>query len=230
MGVVLALGAPVGLAGLRLATAGEVSVTALGREIEQDLGAFLYVTLSTMAVFFGFGYVLGRQVDALVDLSRTDPLTGLRNQRAFDERLADEVARAGRYGGPLSLLIADVDSLKAVNDRGGHHAGNLALRAVADAMRKDARQTDLAARIGGDEFALIAPSTDASEAAALGDRIRSLVAEHDAVHVTISVGVATLGRERPDAGGLLRAADAALYEAKHRGRNQGGRGRVVPAS
>ena len=225
MGVGLALGAPVGLAGLRLAAAGEVSLAALGREIEQDLAAFLYVTLSTMVVFFAFGYVLGRQVDALVDLSRTDPLTGLRNQRAFDERLADEVARAGRYGGPLSLLIADVDSLKAVNDRGGHHAGNLALRAVGDAMRKDARQTDMAARIGGDEFALIAPNTDASEAAALGDRIRSLVAQNEAVEVTISVGVATLGRERPEGEALLRAADAALYEAKHRGRN-----RVVSAA
>ena len=220
MGVVLALGAPVGLAGLRLATAREVSIVALGREVDQDLGAFLYVTLSTMAVFFAFGYVLGRQADTLVDLSRTDPLTGLRNQRAFEERLAEEVARAGRYGGPLSLLIADVDALKAVNDRGGHHAGNAALRAVADAMRKDARQTDMAARIGGDEFALIAPNTEASEAAALGDRIRCLVAEHDAVDVTISVGVATLDVERPDGEALLRAADAALYEAKHRGRNQ----------
>jgi diguanylate cyclase (GGDEF)-like protein len=220
LGVVLALGAPVGLVCLRLASTREVSVMALSREIEQDLAAFLYITLSTMAVFFGFGYVLGRQADALVDLSRTDPLTGLRNQRAFEERFADEVARAARYGGPLSLLIADVDSLKAVNDRGGHHAGNLALRAVGDAMRKHARQTDLAARIGGDEFALIAPNTDASEAVALGDRIRCLVAEQDAVAVTISVGVATLDLERADGEALLRAADAALYEAKHRGRNQ----------
>jgi diguanylate cyclase (GGDEF)-like protein len=87
-------------------------------------------------------------------------------------------------------------------------------------MRKHARQTDMAARIGGDEFVLIAPNTDASEAAALSDRIRCLVAEHDAVEVTISVGVATLDMERPDGKALLRAADAALYEAKHRGRNQ----------
>jgi diguanylate cyclase (GGDEF)-like protein len=220
IGVLLALGAPLGLAILRLATASETSAQALSRELERDFGAFLYVTASTMVVFFAFGYVLGRQADALLDLSRTDPLTGLRNQRAFEERLAEEVARAGRYGGPLSLLIADVDSLKAVNDRGGHHEGNLALRAVADAIRKDARQTDLAARIGGDEFALLAPSTVATEAVALGDRIRCLVAEQDAVAVTISVGVATLGAERPDAEALLQAADAALYEAKHRGRNQ----------
>jgi diguanylate cyclase (GGDEF)-like protein len=219
IGVVLALGAPLGLAILRLTTTSAMSLEALRGEVEQDLGAFLYVTASTVVVFFGFGYVLGRQADALVDLSRTDPLTGLRNQRAFEERLAEEVARAGRYGGPLSLLIADVDGLKAVNDRGGHHAGNLALRAVADAMRKDARQTDLAARIGGDEFALLAPNTLASEAVALGDRIRCLVTE-GAAGVTISVGVATLRPDRPEAEALLQAADAALYEAKHRGRNQ----------
>jgi diguanylate cyclase (GGDEF)-like protein len=219
-GVVLALGAPLGLAVLRLATASGMSVEALRGEVEHDLGAFLYVAASTVVVFFAFGYVLGRQADALVDLSRTDPLTGLRNQRAFEERLAEEVARAGRYGAPLSVLIADVDGLKAVNDGGGHHAGNLALGAVADAMRRDARQTDLAARIGGDEFALLAPNTLASEAVALGDRIRCLVGEHGQSGVTISVGVATLGAERPDPAALLRAADAALYEAKRRGRNQ----------
>lgn len=219
-GIVLALGAPLGLALLRLAAAPEVSATALRREWERDFAGFLYVSASTMVVFFAFGYVLGRQVDALADLARTDPLTGLRNQRAFEERLAEEIARSGRYGGPLSLLIADVDGLKAVNDRSGHHAGNLALRAVADAMRKDARQTDLTARIGGDEFALLAPNTIAGEATALGDRIRRLVAEQDAVPVTISVGVATLGTARPNAETLLEAADAALYEAKRRGRNQ----------
>jgi diguanylate cyclase len=225
LGAILAQGAPLGLALLRMSIGGERSAAGFREAIEQDPAAFLYVTLSTMVVFFAFGYVLGRQADALVDLSRTDPLTGLRNQRAFDERLGEEVARAARYGGPLSLLVADVDSLKALNDRGGHHAGNLALRAVAAAMRTDARQTDLAARIGGDEFALIAPKTDATEAAALGDRIRGLVEHHDAIGVTISVGVATLGPELPDAQALLRAADAALYEAKHRGRN-----RVVAAA
>jgi len=219
-GIVLALGAPLGLLGLRLAAAPEASATALRFELERDSAAFLYVTASTMVVFFAFGYVLGRQADVLADLSRTDPLTGLRNQRAFEDRLAEEVARAGRYGGPLSLLLVDVDGLKAVNDRSGHHAGNLALRAVADAMRKDGRQTDMAARIGGDEFAVLAPNTIAAEAIALGDRLRRLVAEQDAVPVTISVGVATLVAARPDAEGLLDAADAALYEAKHRGRNQ----------
>jgi diguanylate cyclase (GGDEF)-like protein len=220
MGAVLAAGAPLGLALLRSAAVREFSVAVVAREVKRDLPTFLYVTLSTLAVFSAFGYVLGRQADALVDLSRTDPLTGLRNQRAFEERLVEEVARAQRYHTPLSLIIADVDGLKAINDRGGHHAGDVALRAVGEALRQDARQTDLAARVGGDEFALIAPNTVAPEAFALGERIRCLVAGPGAAGITISVGVATSDFDRPDAAALLQAADAALYEAKRRGRNQ----------
>lgn len=220
MGAVLAIGAPVGLALVRLGVLPNFSAAAFTLEVMQDLPAFLYVTVSTLAVFSAFGYVLGRQADVLVELSRADPLTGLRNQRTFEERLVEEVMRAGRYGMPLSLLSADVDGLKAINDRGGHHAGNVALRAVAEALRQNARQTDLAARVGGDEFALLAPNTEACEAVGLGERIRGLVAERGAAGITISVGVATLHPERPDAAALLQAADAALYEAKRRGRNQ----------
>src|SRR4029077_10198879 len=133
---------------------------------------------------------------------------GLHNRRAFDERLVAEVAHAGRYRSPLSLLVADVDGLKVINDAGGHQAGNVALQVVADALRRDSRQTDLAARIGGDEFAMIATDTAADEAFAIGDRIRRVVAEHRGGGVTLSVGVATLDLDRPDAGELLRAADA----------------------
>jgi diguanylate cyclase (GGDEF)-like protein len=181
------------------------------------------VTLSTLVVFTAFGYALGRHADALSDLSRTDSLTGLRNQRAFDERLEEEVARAGRYGSPLSLLILDIDRLKAINDQSGHEAGNAALRAVGGALRVGARLSDLASRIGGDEFAIIAPSTDASAAHALGERIRALVAGTEKGPlgpVTVSVGVSTLEHEGAAASTLLRAADKALYEAKHQGRNR----------
>lgn len=230
MGVVLAAGAPLGLAVLKFAVLRELSAAAFSREVKQDLPAFLYVTISTLVVFSAFGYVLGRQADALLDLSRTDPLTGLRNQRAFEERLVEEVARAGRYRTPLSLIVADVDGLKAINDRGGHHAGDVALRAVAGALRHDVRQTDLAARVGGDEFAMIAPNTAADEAFAFGERIRCLVAEQGAVGITISVGVATLDLEGPDAAALAQAGDAALYEAKRRGRNQVVSAAVSPAA
>jgi len=217
---VLALGAPIGLCLLRLALDPAAGPTACARSVVSDLPAFLYVTLSTIAVFSGFGYVLGRQVDTLIDLARTDPLTALRNPRAFDERLAEEIARAVRYGTPLSLLVADVDGLKGINDSAGHHAGDAALRAVGEAMRQDARRTDLAARIGGDEFALLAPSTTIDEALSLAERMRRRVSLQDAPPVTVSVGVAALDQGRADAATLRSAADAALYDAKRRGGNR----------
>jgi diguanylate cyclase (GGDEF)-like protein len=216
----LAAGAPSGLLLVKAATAPAADLAGLVSSVRQDPSIFIYVTVSTLAVFSAFGYVMGRQADALEDLSRTDPLTGLGNDRAFDEGLQDEVARAGRYGGPLSLLIADVDGLKAINDRDGHSAGNAALRAVARALADHARQTDLIARIGGDEFALLAPYTEARDALALGERIRLLLAGSSAIDgLTVSIGVATLDPGRP-AGELFEAADAALYEAKRQGRNR----------
>jgi diguanylate cyclase (GGDEF)-like protein len=217
----LSAGAPVGLLVVRLAGAETIDSSALRRELEADPPTYAYVLLSTLVVFASFGYVLGRQADALVDLSRTDPLTGLGNTLAFEERLEQEAARSVRYGQPLALLLADVDGLKAINDRHGHRAGDLALQAVARCLRDGARQTDLAVRIGGDEFALLAPSTSRSAAVALGERIRSLVVGQGIEGLTVSLGVATLEPGRPLAGDYLREmADTALYEAKRRGRDQ----------
>jgi diguanylate cyclase (GGDEF)-like protein len=216
----LAAGAPVGLLAVRSAGMG---VFGLARPIETvrgDMSTFVYVTLSTLVAFSAFGYALGRQADMLLELSRTDALTGLRNHRAFEERLVDELARAGRYREPLSLLVFDLDGLKAINDTRGHHAGDVALRALADALRLGARQTDFAARVGGDEFVLLAPRTDAPAAAALGERIRTLVAAQGVQGLTASVGVATVGAGRPTGAFLRELADSALYEAKRRGRNQ----------
>ena len=217
----LSAGAPVGLLVVRLARAEALDFAALRRELEGDPPTYAYVLLSTLVVFALFGYVLGRQADALVELSRTDPLTGLGNTLAFEERLGQEAARSVRYGQPLALLLADVDGLKAMNDRHGHRAGDLALQAVGRSLRDGARQTDMAVRIGGDEFALLAPSTSRSAAVALGERIRSLVVGQGIEGLTVSLGVATLEPGRPLAGDYLREmADTALYEAKRRGRNQ----------
>jgi diguanylate cyclase (GGDEF)-like protein len=202
----LSLGAPAGLIVVRRAESSE-------------LATFVYVTLSTMVVFSAFGYVLGRQADALVELSRADALTGLSNRRAFDERLAEEVARAARYREPMSLLVADVDGLKGINDRGGHRAGDFALRQVADALRAGARQTDLVARVGGDEFAVVAPRTDEAAAASLAERIRSLVTRGEP-GLTVSIGIATMSGDQPPIGFLRQLADTALYAAKRAGRNR----------
>lgn len=219
--VALAAGAPFGLLVVRFVGTGGANLARLRSELEGNSSTYLYVTLSTLAVFALFGYVLGRQADALVELSRTDTLTGLRNPLAFEERLREETARADRYREPLSLLLVDVDGLKAINDRHGHRAGDLALQAVGRALREGGRQTDLAARVGGDEFALLASSTPPSAAVALGERIRSLVAAQGIGGLTVSLGVATLEPGGASGAGFLReVADTALYEAKRRGRNR----------
>lgn len=217
-GCLLAAGAPLGLLVVRLVGTAGFEPGELRREVAADLPTYIYVTLSTLVVFALFGYALGRQADTLVEFSRTDALTGLGNPRAFEERLEQATVQASRYGEPLSLLLVDVDRLKAINDRHGHRAGDLALQSVARALRTGARQTDLAARLGGDEFALLAPSTGRQAAAALGERIRSLVAEQGSVGLTISLGIATAEGGHHLA--LRETADGALYEAKRRGRNR----------
>jgi diguanylate cyclase (GGDEF)-like protein len=225
----LSVGAPIGLLLVHGVTAGRVSPEWARDQIAADAAIFLYVTLSTLSVFLAFGYVLGRHADRLVELSKTDPLTGLHNARAFQARLVEEIARARRYRHALSLLFIDVDGLKGINDRGGHLAGDAALVRVATALREAARGTDLAARWGGDEFALLAPDTTFVAALTLGERIRGLVSESSGdarAAMTVSVGLATtLGEEDSTAEQLRGRADAALYAAKRQGRD-----RVVGAS
>lgn len=156
--------------------------------------------------------------ERLLTEARTDPLTGLLNRRALDERLEAELARQARSGGVASLLLLDIDRFKHVNDRKGHAHGDMVLRSVADAIRSVARTADVMGRIGGDEFALLATDTDADGAAIvaarLGDSIRP-------IGVTVSIGAATAhGNDDWTVQGLLRAADQALYAAKRGGRDQ----------
>jgi diguanylate cyclase (GGDEF)-like protein len=152
----------------------------------------------------------------------TDPLTGLANRRAAEQRLADEVARAARYGRGLCILMADVDGLKATNDRHGHAAGDELLREAAARLRGATRRIDLVARWGGDEFLLICPEAEESTARATAERIRVLCGGApvaiggDAGGLSVSIGVAVwsagLTTEQ-----LLLAADTDLYAAKGRG-------------
>jgi diguanylate cyclase (GGDEF)-like protein len=163
--------------------------------------------------------------EALEALSATDPLTGLANRRAFDRRLADEVARARRQGTPLALLLADIDHFKRYNDRHGHPRGDAALRAVADVLARQARRGgELVARYGGEEFALLVPGVDPDAGLQLAERCVAAVAacalphgdSPTAAHLTLSVGCAVF------AGGsaefLVQRADQALYAAKAAGR------------
>jgi diguanylate cyclase (GGDEF)-like protein len=159
-------------------------------------------------------------------LSVTDDLTRLYNSRYLNQVLRRETKRASRSGRPLSLLFLDLDGFKSINDRYGHLAGSRALVEAAAVIRGSARETDVVARFGGDEFSLVLPDTGGEGAYAVGERIRERIAEHQFLgaegldlHLTVSVGVATLPDVAASAEELVRAADAAMYQVKDRGKN-----------
>ncbi len=166
----------------------------------------------------------------LEHLSLTDPLTQLPNRRAFERAFDAEWRRARRERLPISLLMVDIDQFKGFNDRLGHPAGDRCLQLVAETLQRVVRRPlDMAARLGGEEFALLLPNTEAAGAARMGEKIRSAVAKLRIQHptasggiLTISVGVAT---DHPSGGALnpnalIERADAGLYLAKANGRNR----------
>jgi two-component system, cell cycle response regulator len=159
-------------------------------------------------------------------LSVTDDLTQLYNSRYLSQVLRRETKRASRSGRPLSLLFVDLDGFKGVNDVHGHLCGSRALVEAAGVIRSSARETDMVARFGGDEFALVLPDTGSEGAAAVGERIRDRIAafrflgsEGLDVRLTASVGVATLPDVAASVEGLIRAADQAMYQVKELGKN-----------
>jgi len=159
----------------------------------------------------------------LLNLSETDALTSLRNRRAFDERLAVAFEQARRYGRPLSLAVVDVDHFKTINDTHGHAMGDAVLADVAKIIAAGTRQSDFAARIGGEEFAVLLPETPASEAIQFGEKLRSAIATATIAgqQVTVSIGIASVPYS--DVRGtaeFCRIADEALYRAKRNGRNR----------
>src|ERR1041384_1120401 len=152
--------------------------------------------------------------------SVTDPLTGLFNRYHFDATMTREIARCRRYGAPLSLLLVDVDRLKMLNDRWGHHAGDQALSRVSVAIQKSLRGTDIAARLGGDEFAIILPDTDAVAGLIVATRIRRNLVESSSMMVTVSGGLVELPRDVDvSTAQLMLVADHAMYAAKNSGGN-----------
>ena len=161
----------------------------------------------------------------LETLASTDPLTGLLNHRAFHARLDEGIARAGRGGRPLALLLVDLDDFRAINNSHGHQAGDRALVAIAAALRGSLRAGDSAGRYGGDEFAAILPEADLPEALAVAERARAAVAgialpAGDAtIRATTSLGVAALPRHACTRDELIAAADQAAYAAKDAGKD-----------
>jgi diguanylate cyclase (GGDEF)-like protein len=165
---------------------------------------------------------LARREEVIRQLSLTDALTGVGNRRSLDDRLAAESERAKRYGLPLSLLILDIDHFKRVNDTFGHIAGDAVLRAMGVLLRRFLRQSDSAARLGGEEFVVLMPGTTLADATAVAERMCQEIAAQERVDppsLTASFGVACLQADESGAA-LLARADAALYRAKTGGRNQ----------
>jgi diguanylate cyclase (GGDEF)-like protein len=166
-----------------------------------------------------------RRGDALAAESRTDTLTGLANRRSFDEELGRRLDQWRRHKVPVSLLMIDIDRFKQINDRYGHPAGDAVLKWVADVQSTALRQMDVAARFGGEEFAIILPGTKLADAGNVAERLRATVAAksfQDAQHeipVTVSIGV-TVTTAGDDPASIVKRADEALYTAKNNGRDR----------
>lgn len=168
-----------------------------------------------------------RALQELERLSQIDALTGLANRRHFMMLAEQELSRAARYGGPMSVFMMDIDHFKAVNDTYGHQTGDLVLQQLGSLCREALREIDRVGRIGGEEFAVILPHTDGARALEVAQRLRQAVARTEValqhglpLHFTLSIGVTTLVGSGANIDTLLGQADNALYEAKRSGRNR----------
>lgn len=174
------------------------------------------------------GVIVNRRMQIPHVLSANDSLTGLLNRHAFEERWTSEVARARRYGRPISIAVLDIDYFKQFNDRHGHGGGDSALEFVAATLRSRVRATDFVGRMGGEEFVVALPETGSSAAVALVEGLRKAVAETKLVmpgsrapaSVTVSAGVASWPEHGEEITRLMDRADDRMYEAKLDGRNR----------
>lgn len=172
-----------------------------------------------------------RRVTILEHENISDPLIGIFNRRYLDRRLKEECARAQRYSIPLSVLLIDIDYFKRINDVNGHQVGDQVLSYLGKLLLQAIRDSDIAARYGGDEMVIITPNTSTSLAGALAERLRRHVETHELVltklsrhplkiRISVSIGVASLSQEATDCQSLIQNADEALYRAKQEGRNR----------
>jgi diguanylate cyclase (GGDEF)-like protein len=205
------------------------------RELSNQASRLVSLKTALLDVFLSSGLLRAPIIIEYDDLKKlqvnavTDPLTGLYNRRLFGESFEKELNRAGRYGQPLGLVILDLHRFKEVNDKHGHPRGDEVLRAMADTLKKALRTSDSAFRIGGDEFALLLPQTDAAQSLALTRRITSVFAEiieplQLAVSVTIDHGIAIFPQDAESADQLIHLADERLYHLKHANHSKSGNG------
>jgi diguanylate cyclase (GGDEF)-like protein len=205
------------------------ALVAVDRAISRAAPRFTDQTMTALAAALEPGAIAienALRVQRAEGLSVTDDLTQLYNSRFLTQVLRRETKRASRSGRPLSLLFIDLDGFKEINDTHGHLFGSRAIVEAAGVIRSSARETDMVARFGGDEFAMILPDTGSEGAAAVGERVRDKVATFRFlagdgldIKLTVSVGVATLPDVAASADGLVQAADEAMYWVKDHGKN-----------
>jgi len=204
---------------------GDVMMTLLGALIGRLYVLDRSTILLTIVPLVLLQQILGRIQQA--KLAEIDSKTGLHNYRHLDRALNDEVRRATQSGRPLTLIFGDMDYLRDINNTYGHLAGDRALRGVARVFKRHARPDDIAARFGGEEFVLVLPGLEKCQAWEVAERIRRDVAaqrletdDGGVFSVTISLGLAAFPADATTVQGLFKAADEAVYSAKHAGRNQ----------
>jgi diguanylate cyclase (GGDEF)-like protein len=181
--------------------------------------------LATFMVMCDLWFLVTELQRELAEQARTDPLTGAMNRRAMEEVALRETARSIRHGHPLCTIMLDIDHFKRLNDLRGHAAGDCALQALVRRVQNLLRGQDFFARIGGEEFAILLPDTSASAGILTAERVRQAIEameipyETGPIKFTVSAGVAQLDLANGGWEGMLKSADAAMYEAKEQGRN-----------
>lgn len=182
--------------------------------------------LDTITMQIGLAVDNAQLYERALHLAFTDNLTGLYNRRYLLDQLERDFARANRNGSPLSLVMMDLDGLKAINDRFGHNEGDVVLKRLGKIMKQNTRASDVAARWGGDEFVLLAPDTDNKGAYMVGERIRSQLERSrlklggEEISISVSVGIASYPLHSSGVTELIKNADEAMYNAKGLGKNQ----------
>jgi len=188
---------------------------------------YYYRLLRLVSVYYveNEGENLRRRLQEKHEQAVRDPLTGLFNRLAYDERIVQEFARWKRYGQSMVLMMIDIDHFKAVNDTYGHKAGDKALVLIADQIRNHLRESDFLARFGGEEFVVLMPETNIDAAIIAADKLLKAVEQcefhyqNSKVNITVSAGLAQL-RKDDTTEGLFQRADQAMYRAKEAGRNR----------
>jgi diguanylate cyclase (GGDEF)-like protein len=193
----------------------------LGRDPGLPLATHDYLT-NVSGLLRNVGVIEEGTFNLLASVAVHDGLTGLYDKTTFTQMLTDELERSQRYKRPLTLMLADIDHFKALNDTHGHADGDVVLQQVADIIKKHCRSTDVAGRFGGEEFAALLPEVTPENAKTFAERVRSAVEntfKGTVYKVTLSLGLAGANAE-DDTTTFIKRADAALYEAKRGGRNK----------